>query len=51
MCIFSGCFAWKASPQPLRAGEDLRRLGQIKQAWLESGGVYGYRKVYDDLRA
>ncbi len=25
--------------------------GQIKQAWLESGGVYGYRKVYDDLQA
>ena len=25
--------------------------GQIKQAWLESGDVYGYRKVYDDLQA
>ena len=22
----------------------------IKQFWLESGGVYGYRKVYSDLQ-
>jgi len=25
--------------------------GFIKQAWLESGGVYGYRKIHDDLRS
>ena len=25
-------------------------LGFIKQFWLESGGVYGYRKIYSDLR-
>ncbi|WP_257969295.1 IS3 family transposase, partial [Vibrio parahaemolyticus] len=25
-------------------------LGLIKQFWLESGGVYGYRKIYSDLR-
>ncbi|SCC94116.1 hypothetical protein THIX_60174 [Thiomonas sp. X19] len=25
-------------------------LGRIKQSWLESGGVYGYRKVHDDMR-
>jgi transposase InsO family protein len=24
-------------------------LGLIKHSWLESGGVYGYRKIYDDL--
>lgn len=24
--------------------------GQIKQFWLESGCVYGYRKIYLDLR-
>lgn len=47
----SGYYAWKASPHSLRAREDQRLLGQIKQAWLESGGVYGYRKVYDDLQA
>ena len=25
-------------------------LGLIKQSWLESGCVYGYRKIHDDLR-
>ncbi|WP_373939491.1 IS3 family transposase [Pseudomonas putida] len=30
--------------------EDQRLLGLIKHAWLESGGVYGYRKIHDDLR-
>jgi len=25
--------------------------GLIKQAWLESGCVYGYRKIHDDLRS
>ena len=29
--------------------EDRRLLGPIKQAWLERGGVYGYRKIHDDL--
>jgi putative transposase len=29
---------------------DQRLLGLIKHAWLESGGVYGYRKIHDDLR-
>lgn len=24
--------------------------GQIKQFWLESGCVYGYRKIHLDLR-
>ncbi|MGZ8270063.1 MAG: IS3 family transposase [Methylophilus sp.] len=30
---------------------DQRQTGLIKQYWLESGGVYGYRKVYSDIRA
>lgn len=30
--------------------EDRRLLGLIKQSWLESGAVYGYRKVHCDLR-
>ncbi|SMN02198.1 Mobile element protein [uncultured Candidatus Thioglobus sp.] len=30
--------------------EDQRLLGVIKQSWLESGCVYGYRKVCHDLR-
>jgi Transposase and inactivated derivatives len=25
-------------------------LGLIKHSWLESGGVYGYRNIHDDLR-
>ena len=47
----SGYYAWKASPYSPRAREDQRLLGHIKQAWLESGGVYGYRKVHDDMQA
>lgn len=47
----SGYYAWQQTPQSARAQEDQRLLGHIKQSWLESGGVYGYRKIKDDLRA
>lgn len=33
-----------------RQKEDQRLTGLIKQFWLESGGVYGYRKITDDLQ-
>ena len=23
----------------------------MKQFWLESGGIYGYRKIYDDIQS
>ncbi|MBV4491594.1 IS3 family transposase [Pseudomonas oryzicola] len=46
----SGYYAWLAEPQSARAKEDQRLLGLIKQAWLESGGVYGFRKIHEDLR-
>ena len=46
----SGYYAWLASPLSARAKEDRRLAGLIKHAWLESGGIYGYRKVHDDLR-
>ena len=46
----SGYYAWRASPQSARQIEDRRLTGLIKQFWLESGGVYGYRKVTSDLR-
>ena len=46
----SGYYAWQRQPLSTRAQEDQRLLGQIKQCWLESGGVYGYRKIRDDLR-
>ncbi|WP_323885039.1 IS3 family transposase, partial [Aeromonas caviae] len=46
----SGYYAWLHQPLSARALEDQRLLGQIKQCWLESGGIYGYRKIRDDLR-
>jgi len=46
----SGYYAWCTTPESPRAIEDRRLLGPIKQSWLESGTVYGYRKVLDDLR-
>jgi putative transposase len=33
-----------------RQRESQRLLGLIKQSWLESGGVYSYRKITHDLR-
>ncbi|WP_085940843.1 IS3 family transposase, partial [Vreelandella boliviensis] len=46
----SGYYAWCKKALSNRAREDERLLGLIKHSWLESGGVYGYRKVYQDLR-
>lgn len=46
----SGYYAWKAQPECHRAVDDRRLLGLLKQAWLESGGVYGYRKLTLDMR-
>ena len=46
----SGYYAWRHQPDSARTIEDRRLLGQIKESWLESGGVYGYRKVTDDMR-
>jgi putative transposase len=46
----SGYYAWKAEPASSRDRVDQRLLGLIKHAWLESGGVYGYRKITHDLR-
>ena len=46
----SGYYAWLASPQSVRAKSDQRLLGLIKQFWLESGGIYGHRKITKDLR-
>ena len=46
----SGYYAWRHCPQSTRAKEDKKLTGQIKQSWLESGAVYGYRKVHRDLR-
>lgn len=46
----SGFYAWCKQPRSARSVADERLTGLIKQFWLESGGVYGYRKIYSDLR-
>lgn len=46
----SGYYAWIKHPKSERQKDDERLLGLIKQFWLETGCVYGYRKIYKDLR-
>ena len=46
----SGYYAWLRTPLSRRARDDQRLLGLIKHAYLESGCVYGYRKIHGDLR-
>lgn len=46
----SGYYAWRRQPRSARAAEDERLTGLIKQFWLESGGIYGCRKIHGDLR-
>lgn len=46
----SGYYAWLKQPKSKRSKADERLTGMIKQFWLESGGVYGYRKIHSDLR-
>jgi putative transposase len=47
---FSGFYAWLMEPLSHRALEDARQTELIRQAWSESGNVYGYRKLTDNLR-
>lgn len=47
---FSGFYAWLKNPLSHRAQEDIRQTEMILQAWADSGKVYGYRKLTDDLR-
>jgi len=46
----SGYYAWRQQPKSMRQKTDDRLTGLIKQFCLESGGVYGYRKIHEDLR-
>lgn len=46
----SGYYAWRKQPYSKRDKANQRITGLIKQFWLESGGVYGYRKIHSDLR-
>ena len=45
----SGFYAWRKVPLSRRAQEDARQIALIRQAWSDSGKVYGYRKLHDDL--
>lgn len=45
----SGFYAWLKNPLSTRAKEDVRQTELISKAWKESGKVYGYRKLHDDL--
>jgi putative transposase len=47
---FSGFYAWLKEPLSRRAQDDVRHTELIWQAWSDSGKVYGYRKLADDLR-
>jgi putative transposase len=46
----SGFYAWHKEPLSRRAQDDERQTALIRQAWSDSGRVYGYRKPTDDLR-
>ncbi len=46
----SGFYAWLKNPLSKRAREDARQTELIREAWADSGKVYGYRKLHDDLR-
>ena len=46
----SGYYAWLQDPQCQRKKDDAHLLGYVKQFWLESGGVYGYRKITKDMK-
>jgi putative transposase len=50
MVHVSGFYAWLKEPLSQRAQDDERQTELIRQAWGDSGKVYGYRKLTDDLR-
>ena len=45
----SGFYAWVKNPLSHRAREDARQTKLLTDAWKDSGKVYGYRKLHDDL--
>jgi len=45
----SGFYAWLKNPFSKRAIEDKRQTELLEDAWKDSGKVYGYRKLHDDL--
>jgi len=45
----SGFYAWLKAPLSQRAREDARQTELLRKAWTDSGRIYGYRKLHDDL--
>ena len=45
----SSYYAWLNQPCSARQKADQRLVPQIKQLWLENGGVAGYRNIHEDL--
>lgn len=45
----SGFYAWLKNGLSGQAKRRRRLTGLIKQSWLESGCVYGYRKIHHDM--
>lgn len=45
----SGFYVWLKTPLSKRAQEDARQTELLQKAWKDSGKVYGYRKLQDDL--
>ncbi|AUH65281.1 hypothetical protein CX676_14835 [Paracoccus zhejiangensis] len=46
---FSSFSVGLKEPLSRRAEEDMHQTALIRQAWTESGRIYGYRKLADDL--
>ncbi len=46
----SGFHAWAKHPFSKRALEDQRQTELLKRAWEDSGKVYGYRKLHNDIQ-
>ena len=45
----SGFYAWLQAPLSQHAQEYMRQMKMLLNAWTDSGKVYGYRKLHDDL--
>jgi putative transposase len=45
----SGFYAWLKNPLSKRGRRKSRQTELLREAWQDSGKVYGYRKLHDDL--
>lgn len=45
----SGFYAWGKASLSKRSEEDDRQTELLKEAWVETGKVYGHRKLPDDV--